>query len=214
VRGVLNVGLISTLVRLPRNPPTPCVVCHCMFNRTIILALAGHACLLTSAAIAQTIISPGPSLVSFTRSYFFLPVGLAPSETAQINVVNTAPPPVAGTSSTPLPPCAGTISFLNASGAVIGKATPFIVAPGQIVSATLPYGSAGVAGAARAEIRGEVQIIPTPTPAAVTGIPIAFPACSLSYSFETFDTATGVTHAFNGGAGASFQPIPLQVLGH
>ncbi len=148
-------------------------------------------------AVAQTTtVAP----IQLTRTYVFLPVGLASTETAQVNVVNTA---VAATSSTTAPSCSGTISFLNASGAVIGTATKFTTASGQIVSATLPYGSIGVAGSARAEIRAEIQLT-TATPTANT----ATPACSLSYSLETFDTTTGATHAYVPGTG-TLAPIYL-----
>jgi hypothetical protein len=198
-------------MRITRNALIPRAVHRCMLNRKIIWALAGHACLLASAAVAQTIPSPLPP-VSFTRSYVFLPVGLAPSETAQVNVVNTTqvPTSISTLVPPPSPACTGTISFLNATGAVIGKPTPFTVAPGQVFSATLPYGSAGVTGGARAEIRGEVQLLATPS---ATANAIVFSPCSLSYSFETFDTSTGVTHVFNGAASATFAvPVPLQAV--
>lgn len=158
---------------------------------------AAAAIVLPALAIAETTTTTAAP-IQLTRTFVFLPIGVAPTETAQVNVVNTA---VAPTSSTTAPSCSGTISFLNASGAVIGTATKFTAAAGQIVSATLPYGSAGVAGSARAEIRAEIQLTTT-TPTANTPIP----ACSLSYSLETYDTTTGATHAYVPGTG-TLSPI-------
>ena len=183
-----------------------------MLNRRIIWMLTGHACLLAAIAFAQapTPLPPITAPVSLTRSYVFLPVGLAPTETAQVNVVNTAQVPA--TTTTAVSSCTGTISFLNASGAVIGKPTPFTVTAGQVFSASLPYGSAGVTGGARPEIRGEVQVTPTATTTTTTP-PTFAPACSLSYSFETFDTGTGVTHVFIAGAGTTLIATPQPLFG-
>jgi hypothetical protein len=162
-----------------------------MLTRRIIWALAGNACFLTGAAVAQTVIPPVVLPAVLTRAYVFPPAGLASTETAQVNVVNTAPVPVITTTTTPAPSCSGTISFLNGSGAAIGTPVKFSVSAGQIFSAKLPYGSAGVTGGVRTELRGEVQLTPT-----VSATPVAFAPCSLAYSFETFDTTTGVTHVF------------------
>jgi hypothetical protein len=185
-----------------------------MFNRSvftpgIIGALAAHFCLLSTAALAQITL---PTSVNVTRSYMFLPVGIGPTETMQVNVVNTAQASTAvptgiSTTTIPAPSCSGTISFLNSSGAIVGTPAKFTVASGQVASATLPYGSAGVTGGARAEIRAEVQLT---APTIVT--PAQIPACSLSYAVETFDTATGATHVYVPGAGTLTQYL-FQLLG-
>jgi len=119
------------------------------------------------------------------------PVGLASSETAQVNVVNTA---VAPTASATTPSCTGSIAFYNAKGAIIGTATTFNIGSGQIFSATLPYSALGASGA-RTEIRAAITTQVTIAPRA----PIA--PCALAFSFETFDAVSGVTHVFFSGTG-------------
>jgi hypothetical protein len=127
--------------------------------------------LLATGAMAQTTGAP------IARQTNFPPVGLASSETAQVNVVNLA----AAAS------CKGSISFFNASGAAIGSAAPFTIATGQIFSASLPFSAAGASGA-RAVIRGLVTLTDA--------------TCAVASSLETFDTTTGVTHVFHA-AGAA-----------
>ncbi len=147
-----------------------------MLFRRIVLAIAA-AGLAASGTIAQTTTSS-----TVTRTSSFVPVGLAISETAQINVVNLAQPAASGGTA---PSCTGTISFMNSKGMAIGSATSFTLASGQIASATLPYVTTGATG--RTEIRGVV----TSTSTRGSGV-----RCSLSSSLETFDTSTGVTHVF------------------
>lgn len=121
------------------------------------------------------------------------PVGVASSETAQLNVVNTASASSAGTAAS----CTGTISFVNASGAAIGTATSFTLASGVISSVPLPFAKIGVTGT-RTEVRGVI----TNTVTLGSGVP-----CSLEATLETYDTSTGVTHIYvpnisGGAAGA------------
>src|SRR5579859_6071398 len=99
---------------------------------------------LAAAAMAQTTTTSSTS----TRQSTSAPIGLGSTETAQVNVVNTATASSSGTAAS----CTGSISFLNASGATIGTATPFTVTSGQIFSATLPFTKAGASGT-RTEIR-------------------------------------------------------------
>jgi hypothetical protein len=139
----------------------------------------------------------GGTMATVTRDSVFPPVGLATTETVQINVLNTATSPSNGTAAS----CTGTITFANSSGATIGTATSFTVTSGQVASAKLPYSSAGATG--RAEIVGSVQTT------------ISFPQkapCSLVFSLETFDTSSGVTHIFLGNASAN--SAPQFSLGH
>jgi hypothetical protein len=130
-----------------------------------------------AAALSQTTASGTVTETSNTPA-----IGLASSETAQINVVNVASNSSSGTAAS----CTGTISFLNASGTVIGTATPFTVASGVIASVSLPFAKAGVTGT-RTEIRGVVARTVTLN----SGVP-----CGLEATLETYDTSTGVTHVY------------------
>jgi len=115
-----------------------------------------------------------------TRTITLPPAGLASTESAQINVVNVAANSSSGTAAS----CTGTISFLNSGGSTIGSATPFTLTSGQLLSASLPFLSAGLSGV-RGEIRGQIALTIT------SGVP-----CALSFSFETFDTSSGATHIY------------------
>jgi hypothetical protein len=115
------------------------------------------------------------------RDLVFPPVGLAFTETAQINVANTAANPATGTAAS----CTGTISFNSATGASAQTAVKFTVTAGQISSAELTAAKLGVINGQRSEFIGSVQLTLTPkTP------------CTLSISLETFDSTTGVTHVY------------------
>ena len=136
------------------------------------------AAVLTAGAMAQTTTSS-----TVTRQFSYPPVGLAATETAQINVVNQAAASSTGTAAS----CTGSISFVNASGTAIGTATSFTVSTGQIASVALPFNKAGASGT-RTEIRGVVSLTMT------TGTGAA--PCALATSLETYDTSTGATHIF------------------
>jgi hypothetical protein len=139
--------------------------------------------------------------ITYTTSSGMPPVGLAPTETAQINLVNTSA--VTASSIGTQPACTGSVSFFNAAGAQVGTSTGFLVGPGKIASVTLPYSTTG-AGASRTMIRVVITNIvtltnPFPPGGAASGSTTGtiFPAagCSLSASLEVYDTATGVLHA-------------------
>jgi hypothetical protein len=135
----------------------------------------------------------GGASATITRDSVFPPVGIGPTETIQINVLNTATASPNGTAAS----CTGTITFSNSAGAAIGTATSFTVAGGHVASAKLPYGSSGATSGARIEIVGSIQstlTFPQKTP------------CSLVFSLETFDTGSFVTHVFLGNAAASALP--------
>src|SRR5579863_6223267 len=93
-----------------------------------------HKLLTAAAFTAAAALSQTTTSGTVTETSNTAPVGLASSETAQINVINTATASSSGTAAS----CTGTISFLNASGKAIGTATPFTVASGVIASASLP----------------------------------------------------------------------------
>lgn len=181
------------------------------------------AILSAGSAAAQVIspIQPITTTISYPRSYTSPPVGLAYTETLQVNVTNQVPAPVflsgvisvitptnttatLPTTTTPITEsCTGTVTFTNVAGTTIGKPVPFTVTTGQIFSAPLPFASTGISGF-RGEILASVQ--------GTTTIPSSN-LCSLSISLETFDTNTGVTHVFLPlSASAAFFPAGLSVL--
>jgi hypothetical protein len=119
-------------------------------------------------------------------------VGLASSETAQVNVVNLAPSvqsvtpgsvPAEGAKAL----CTGGITFYNSSGNIITSSPSFAIGTRQIFSATLPYSETlptnGTSGA-RTAVWATVTI----------GGDNTANACAPAANIETFDTATGVTH--------------------
>lgn len=134
------------------------------------------------SANAQSTILSGPGLTSLARTYSLPPVGLASTETLQINVANLATAPT-GASSSATASCSGTISFSNSSGKAIGSPVQFAVPSGQIYSATLPFSSTGYTS--RGEILAAVQ--------QSISIP-ATGSCAMAVTLETFDSTTGVTH--------------------
>jgi hypothetical protein len=135
-----------------------------------------------ASAFGQTTSPVG--IWTYTTSSNLPPFGLAVSETAQVNVFNTA---VAAS-------CSGTVAFYDGKGSVIGSAASFTAGSGQITSVTLPYASTGGSGS-RTVVRAEIAY-----QTAAGG----FAPCSLSYSLETYDTGTGVTHTFVSGAVAQY----------
>jgi hypothetical protein len=156
-----------------------------MTSKTIVPAFSAGVFFTALSAFGQIMIQPGASVLAPPSQ--FPPIGLAASETAQVNVANTATQSVGGTA----PSCTGTITFYNASGAIIGAATSFTVGSGQIFSATLPYASTGAAGS-RTVFRVAIALTSL---VAQFGIQSSGPPpCALSSSLETYDTATGVTH--------------------
>lgn len=144
---------------------------------------------------------------NFTRDYNFPPVGLASTETAQINMVNIAPS--ASATSTETPACTGTVTFTNASGAVIGKPTSFTTTGSQVTSVPLMFAQLQLPSA---DVRGEFVASVQLTHA----LPATAP-CLLVFSLETFDTSSGVTHVYLGnsstGTALAGNPIAVHTLG-
>jgi hypothetical protein len=153
-----------------------------MFLRPSALVFIASTAWMAVSATAQ-------NATAFTRNFNFPPVGIAATETMQINVLNSATASSSGTAAS----CTGTITFTSATGTVIGTATTFTVTSGEVFSASLPFSKTGASGT-RAEIVGSVQLtVSTSSPA----------PCALANSLETFDTSTGVTHVFLGGSTAT-----------
>jgi hypothetical protein len=153
-----------------------------MFFRKCMLPLT--AILITFSASAQT------TTTSATRSFDFPPVGLASSETMQINVANSATASSSGAAAS----CTGTISFTTSGGTAIGTAASFTVTSGEIYSATLPFTKTSATGI-RVEIVGVISVTTT------SGTP-----CALRTSLETFDTDSGDTHVYLAGFGGPGGP--------
>jgi hypothetical protein len=153
-----------------------------------------------AAGWAQT---PTPTPISFTRNMTFAPVGVASSETIQVNLAfETSPTAVVISSTPPSAPvvsCSGTISF-NVSGAKVQPAqVKFSVTPGEIFSTSLPWSGLGASG--RPEVLASISLTQT------TGT-----VCNVTASLETYDPSTGVTHVFqanpqNSGAIVFAQPL-------
>jgi hypothetical protein len=137
--------------------------------------------------------------VTVARDYSFPPIGLASSETAQVNIWNSTLASLAP-NSTP-PTCTGIVAFANASGAV-GSTVPFSTTGSQIFSTELSFSKLASSGT-RAEFVVTIQANSTVA---------ALSHCSLVFSLETFDTSTGATHVFLGSPATS-TPAPILIAG-
>ncbi len=156
--------------------------------------------LIATAALTMGAWGQTTTTNTVTQTFNLPPVGLATSETAQINVSNLAANAANGTAAS----CTGTISFVNASGATIGSATSFTVGAGKTDSVSQPY--SGTAASGRTEVRGVITLTTTSN---------ALAPCHLISSMETFDTSSGVTHAYIDGptASAAVHPTPFVLPG-
>jgi hypothetical protein len=143
----------------------------------ILLALA-------ASAFAQT-------TVTRTTDYTFPVVGLGSTETIGVNLINLAANSSTGTVSS----CTGSVTFYNAAGTAIGSASNFSLAANAAASVNLPFSSSGIGGS-----RGLIRTVVAST--TTSNIP-----CSLSYSLNTFDTSSGVTHLFLIGPAAASAPV-------
>jgi hypothetical protein len=148
--------------------------------------------LLTGTALAQEAAQP----FSLSRTVYLPVVGLASSETAQVNVVNLASSaqPVNSGGTAPsggnTASCTGAITFYDISGSTVTSSASFTIGTGQIFSATLPYSQISTSStSASASSRTAIRAVVTSTGTASLSSP-----CSLASNIETFDTATGVTH--------------------
>jgi hypothetical protein len=137
-------------------------------TRTVTILIAA-VCLLAATAVAQT-------TTTVTSDASTPVVGLAGSETVQINVINTAAASPSGVAAS----CVGAITFYNSSGSAIGSATSFSIGTGQVFSASTTSGKT-----TRVSVRGVVALTETLR----SGVP-----CALATNIETFDTTSGVTH--------------------
>jgi len=149
-----------------------------MSNAKAVLPYAVALSFFAAAAAAQ---SPAPDVAPLPS---LPPIGVAPSETVQVNVAN-----IAADASTGVPAhCTGSITFYNAAGIAISTPATFAIGTRQMFSVPLPYASTGGTGA-RTVVRAEIAMVAT-----VAGFGI--PPCVLVSSIESYDTTTGVTHAY------------------
>jgi hypothetical protein len=128
-------------------------------------------------------------------------VSLMPStQTAQLNVLNTAgvPASTTTTTTTPVAACPVDLEFLDAQGTVRKSLQVANLAPGTAASLTfslsdIPAGTVVF----RLEIRGVVKSNPIVTGpiAAGTATMIPFSTCPMMTTLELFDTTTGITQA-------------------
>lgn len=154
-------------------------------NRKFVMKFIVMAIAAVSAVSAQT-----TTTTTTTRNVNLLPIGLAPTETVQVNLLNLATASSNGTAAS----CTGSVSFINSAGTVIGAATPFTIASEALSSVALPFAKAST-GTTRILVRPQIALTTTSnTP------------CSLTYTLETYDTTTGVTHIYNTG-GSIATPI-------
>ena len=143
---------------------------------------------LTVFVAAVAAVSSGFAQTTTTRNITIGPVGVGSSETVQINVANLAANSTSGTAAS----CTGSITFNNSAGNAIGTSTSFTVTAGQIFSASLPFARL-TTSTTRAEVIGVIGL----TTSSTNRTP-----CSLHYSLETYDTATGATHVHVAGDAA------------
>jgi len=160
-------------------------------RKTLFIAMAA---VLTTAVCAFAQGTTTTTTSTFTRTETSPPIGLGNSETFEILVANTAANSTSGAAAS----CAVSVSFVNASGAVIGTATSLTLTSGQISAVRLAYANSGTT-AGRALIRGAVTL--TETSGSQT-------PCELETSFATFDSTTGATHVLLAGQAAG-NPGPM-----
>jgi hypothetical protein len=183
-----------------------------MLNRSI--AFGAVLFIVAASALGQT---TSTNTITYTTTSNLPPVGLAPSETAQVILVNMANAPATASATATPAPCTGSVAFFNASGTQIGTGT-FSLAAGKIFSVPLPGSSLASRTIIRAQIVTTVTVTDTvivtdpvtgvaiPAGPSVTAI-FAPPSCTLGSSLEIFDTTSGALHAFIPG-GSSAVPVP------
>jgi hypothetical protein len=148
----------------------------CFRNLVLIGTLAAGTATMASAQVNSN---------SLTRQSNFAPVGVAGTETIQVNLLNTAQN---NTNNGTAASCTGSVAFLDSAGkAISGAGGSFTVPAGQIVSVSLA--GSKIPASSTTGTRPEVHI----TVSLVTTVPHPAP-CALVESLETFDSTTGATH--------------------
>ena len=132
-----------------------------------------------------------------SRIFNFPPVGLASTETAQVNIVSTSAANVGpGATATS---CSGTITFTDANGKTIGTPANFTTAGSEIYSKQLTFSQLGASGT-RGEFAASIAV-------SGNSMPYTRSFCTFNYSLETFDTTTGATHVFVGNSGTTLGAV-------
>jgi hypothetical protein len=152
------------------------------------------ACLLLTGVslLAQT--STTPTFFSAVSTGM---VGLAATQTAQLNVVNLSPAPT----TPPVSPCEVQLEFWDSAGKMVKSKLIANLAPGTADSLQIKLTDVTApTSPLRTEVRGLMRSTPL-TPAGSGGstlpmYPIPYvPNCNTMLTLEVFDAATGVTQA-------------------
>ncbi len=139
------------------------------------------------------------------------PIDVGATELAQVNVMSSA---VGYVGWTYLANCEATVTFYDASGAVIGNSTKFTLGQKpQVFSAQLPYSSIG-ATISRPLVTAQIALAAEPYSVSALSPPI--PPCTISYSLAAVDFTTGAVRSFSAGqasgtdqvAVGSISPLP------
>jgi hypothetical protein len=174
--------------------------------------LLALAAVFTTFAFAQNqiIILPGanPPSTPQSSSFSFPLVGLASSESIEVNLINLAAnstnTSTSGSTGGTAASCTGNVTFQTASsGTDIGGATNFTLAADAVASITPSVSSTVTTSGGRVLIRAIV------TTTFTAGVP-----CSLASTLNTFDTATGVTHVFLVGQATPVAVPVFTIPGH
>jgi hypothetical protein len=150
----------------------------------IVLRVGLAWCAVIAAHGQQTIVLP--------------PVDLAPTETAQVNIMSSAAN-YSGWSF--VETCQVSVTFYGAGGSALTTPATFTVGKAPlIVSVQLPHALTDDR-AAVAPVTAQIVLTPPSQGSFSTASP-PIPACPIAFSLQTFDTATGATHAFVPGQAA------------
>ena len=173
--------------------------------KKIHVAQCAFMALFVSAAAAQT--STTPTFLSAVSTGM---VGLASSQTAQLNVVNLSSTPSTATAAAST--CTVQLEFWDSQGKTIKSSQIANLAPGT--AGALQIKLLDVTSAAgRTDVRGVVRSNPVTTTMTQPGNPqqgIAFPIgprCNVMTTLEVFDTTTGVAQSLTS------DTRPLQTFG-
>ena len=130
------------------------------------------------------------------------PVELTPNETAQINVVSSARNYPGWTF---WDTCQVSVTFYGPDGSAVGRPVTFTAGNGaEITSVRMPNAHPRTVTA---------QIALTPDAASGSTLSPPIPLCAIAFSLQTFDTATGATHAFVSGQAAQAETMQATVGG-
>jgi hypothetical protein len=147
-----------------------------------------------------------PAFGQLPENIVLPPISLSATETAEVNLLNTAPASSSGVAAS----CTGSVSFYDSGGTIIGTPSSFTIGTGQISPVSLPYAATGAAGS-NTSIRAEITLPPPSATAAI--FDPSTPPCALAYSLATYDSTTGVTHALVSGTRVQPEPIAIPLAG-